>query len=120
MPNSKITVTRSLALNRESTGAIIGIKGYLLGKIIRIRPDQRVLLGRDASQCDILLMGDMVSRVHCSICFDGKKGKYIVNDLSTNGILVDQKYMLKKRQNIELQPGSQLFIGSEDNVICLG
>ena len=73
MPNSKITVTRSLALNRESAGAIIGIKGYL-------KPDQRVLLGRDASQCDILLMGDMVSRVHCSIYFDGDKGKYIVND----------------------------------------
>ena len=109
MPNSRITVTRSLAMNQDDAGAIIGIKGYLIGKIIRLKPEQRVLLGRD-----------MVSRVHCSICYDGKKKTYIVNDLSTNGILVDRKYMLKKRQNTELPTGSQLFIGSEDNIICLG
>ena len=120
MPNSRITVTRSLAMNQDDAGAIIGIKGYLIGKIIRLKPEQRVLLGRDASQCDVVLSGDMVSRVHCSICYDGKKKTYIVNDLSTNGILVDRKYMLKKRQNTELPTGSQLVIGSEDNIICLG
>ena len=45
MPNSRITVTRSLAMNQDDAGAIIGIKGYLIGKIIRLKPEQRVLLG---------------------------------------------------------------------------
>ena len=98
MPNSRITVTRSLAMNQDDAGAIIGIKGYLIGKIIRLKPEQRVLLGRDASQCDVVLSGDMVSRVHCSICYDGKKKTYIVNDLSTNatsiGRLIDDDIII--------------------------
>ncbi len=120
MPNSKITVTRSLAMNQEDMGAIIGVKGYLVGKIIRLRKNQRVLLGRDASQCDILLKGDMVSRVHCSIQYNGQTHAYSVCDLSTNGILVDKKYMLEKRKETQIPSGSQLYIGSEDNIICLG
>lgn len=120
MPNSKITVTRSLAMNQDDMGAIIGMKGYLVGKIIRLRPNHKVLIGRDSSQCDILIKGDMVSRVHCSIYYDSYNKKYRVCDLSTNGILVNCKYMLDKRKETQLSSGNQLFIGSEDNIICLG
>lgn len=120
MPNSRITVTRSLAMNQDDMGAIIGEKGHLIGKIIRLRPNQRVLLGRDAAQCDILIKGDMVSRVHCSIQYNGKNRQYTVCDLSSNGILVNQKYMLEKRKETQVPSGSKLYIGSEDNIICLG
>lgn len=120
MPISKtnFTLTRSLAMNNDETGGIIGIQGYLIGKIIRLKQDTRVYIGRDESQCDIIVLGDRVSRVHCVISYSN--GGYTICDMSSNGILVNNKYMLEKNKETRLRSGTTLCIGSTENIIKLG
>lgn len=120
MPKTGFTVTRSLAMNQSGGGAIIGQKGFLLGKIIRLKSDTLYFLGRDASQCDVEIKGDRVSRVHCSILYSSKTGEYVLRDCSTNGVVIDLKYKVKKDAEVSLKPGSTLLIGSEENQIRLG
>ena len=96
MPKTGFTVTKSLAMNQKEGGALIGQKGFLLGKIIRLKSDTLYFLGRDSSQCDVEIKGDKVSRVHCSIMFSSKTCDYIIRDCSTNGVVVNEKYKLKK------------------------
>lgn len=120
MPKTGFTVTKSLAMNQKEGGALIGQKGFLLGKIIRLKSDTLYFLGRDSSQCDVEIKGDKVSRVHCSIIFSSKTCDYIIRDCSTNGVVVNKKYKLKKDTDIAVKPGSTLLIGSEENQIRLG
>lgn len=120
VPKTGFTVTKSLAMNRKESGALIGQKGFLLGKIIRLKSDTLYFLGRDSSQCDVEIKGDRVSRVHCSILFSSKTCDYIIRDCSTNGVVVNNKYKLKKDTDSSVKPGSTLLIGSEENQIRLG
>lgn len=120
MPKTGFTVTKSLAMNQSDGGALIGQKGFLLGKIIRLKSDTQYFLGRDSSQCDVEIKGDKVSRVHCSIIFNSKTYDYTIRDCSTNGVVVNEKYKLKKNTDTSIKPGSILLIGSEENQIRLG
>lgn len=117
---TRVTVSKSLAMSREEKGAIIGTKGYLLGKIFRFDSGKIIHIGRDDSQCDLIIQGDRVSRVHCWIFYDASRHQYIVCDLSTNGVVVDGKYKLTKRAEVVVQPGSTLLIGDTTNEIRLG
>ncbi len=114
------TVTKSLAMNREDTGAIIGVKGELIGQYIRFRPNQRFLLGRDPAQCDVILNSLYISGVHCEIWYDSQRKIYIVKDLSKNGIVVNSRYKLVKDEATEVAPGSHLLIGDTENEVILG
>ncbi|MBP3622250.1 MAG: FHA domain-containing protein [Lachnospiraceae bacterium] len=118
--NTGFTVTRSIAMNSEVAGAVIGTKGHLLGKIIKLKDKQVLVFGRDASQCDVLVKGEKVSRVHCSIRYDAKKNEYIVRDCSTNGVVVNQKYKLKKDADVRVTAGSTVWLGNSENEITLG
>ena len=52
-----LSVTKSLAMNRPEGGAIIGIRGSNIGRILRIQPEVEIVLGRDAERCDICFQG---------------------------------------------------------------
>lgn len=114
------SVTKSLAMNSAKNGAIIGTKGFLLGKIIRFDNDKLITLGRDASQCDVVLKGDKISRVHCSIRYNSKTKDYSVQDHSKNGTFVDGKYRLQKGTLVNVKVGSLIWIGNDENEIRLG
>ena len=62
--SKSFTVTRSLALNKEKRGALIGLKGFIAGKIINLDSDRYIVVGRDSAQCEVVIKGDSVSRVH--------------------------------------------------------
>ncbi len=114
------TVTRSLALNKDKSGAIIGIKGFLAGKIIHLHSNSLCLVGRDAAQCEVVIKGDSVSRVHFHIRYNTDTEDYIIKDCSKNGVIVDEKYKLKKDTDVRVKSGSKLWIGNSDNELILG
>ncbi len=118
--DKNVTVTRSLAMNREEFGTIIGVKGVLLGKYIRFKPDERVLLGRDSAQCDVVVPGIHISGVHMELRFDRKTGRYVVTDKSRNGVVLNEKFKLVKNTPTEVERGSHLLIGDTENEIVLG
>lgn len=118
--SNKFTVTRSMALNKEQQGAIVGLKGFMEGKIKHLESDTTYVLGRDSSQCDILVKGAAVSRVHCRVTYDSEEKDYIVYDESKNGTIVDGASKLPKYKEVRMKGGRRLWIGDDENEIILG
>lgn len=82
---------RSLSFGR---GTLIGLVGSLAGQTIELKPGQLLKIGRSASEAAVILDGEKISRVHCSVQYNGKQLGYTVTDLSRNGVLVDGKRIL--------------------------
>ncbi len=118
--NKDITVTKSIAMNKKESGAIIGTRGYLIGKILRIKDDKDVVIGRDPSQCEIVVKGDNVSRVHLRLRFNSNTEDYTLYDTSSNGTIVNEKYKLKPKTPISVKSGSKVWLGNSENEIMLG
>ena len=119
--NKNVTVSRSLAMNRDPLGAVIVTKGEHLGKILSIRGDQVLHIGKDASQCDLVFSDSRVSRVHLMVQFDREAKVYKVTDCkSTNGTAVNDKEMLEPRKVTKLKAGTRLLLGCREVEITLG
>lgn len=115
-----ISITRSLAMNQKPAGAVIGIRGTNLGKILRIQPESQIILGRDTEKCDICFSDPKVSRKHCVIVYHLSENGYSVYDYSTNGTYKDGGFLLKKGENHHLPPGTELWLGTRKEAIRLG
>ena len=120
MGEHTVSFTTSFALNSKEYGTLIGTKGELTGKYIRFKEDQKLIIGRDNSKCDVVISDRRVSGVHCEIRYNLLEKKYEVKDLSSNGIKVNGDYRLRKNQTESLAPGSKLWLGSAENEIILG
>ncbi|MBQ9199555.1 MAG: FHA domain-containing protein [Lachnospiraceae bacterium] len=118
--NRNMTVTRSIAMNKKENGAIIGTRGFLLGKIIRISSDNDVIIGRDPAQCEIIVKGDKVSRAHLRLRYNSITEDYTLYDTSSNGTIIDEKYKLKHKTHVNVKSGSKIWLGDSDNEIMLG
>lgn len=116
----KVQVTKSLALNREETGALVFIKGTLLGTIIRIRDEKEIVIGRDPIQSDVVIRTMSVSRKHCKITFHKASGNYSLIDCSKNGVYRKDGKQLPPKTEIIIESGDELWIGDEKNIIRLG
>lgn len=78
-------------------GLCVGRTGLLLTK-------QRTSVGR-AENCDVILDGDTISRLHCEIVRFGSV--YVLQDFSRNGTFINGE----QAQHMQLQDGDQLRIG---------
>lgn len=118
-----IFVTKSLAMNMENYGAIVFLKGEYVGKIVRLRKDENITIGRDPAECQVVMESEMISRKHCVIRFDCDNGKYYVTDMSRNGTFTEDNgsiHKLEKNKEVEISPNMKIMLGSKDNVILLG
>ncbi|MBE5932164.1 MAG: FHA domain-containing protein [Lachnospiraceae bacterium] len=118
--SKRFTVTRSLAMNKDKRGAIVGLKGFLAGKIIHLNSDSLSLVGRDPAQCDVVIKGDSVSRVHFHIRYNSATEDYTIKDCSKNGVVIDGKYKLKPNVDIKVNSGNKIWVGNSDNELILG
>ena len=115
-----LVVTKSMAMNSNEKGAIVFVGGKLIGTIIRMNDLQKVIIGRDASQVNVVIDTDTVSRKHCEITYNGFSNTYTVYDMSKNGVFLGSNQRLAKETMIDLKPGAELWIGDEINRIRLG
>lgn len=114
------TVTKSIALNQEKRGAIVGLKGFLEGKIKHLESDRKYIVGREDEKCDILVEGKTVSRIHFEITYNSATKDYTVCDRSKNGTVVDGARKLPKDKEVKLKGGRRLCLGESGNEIILG
>lgn len=97
-----------------------GVAGMYAGSSFRLKPDQAVVLGRDASVAQIVFSqgAEKISRRHCSVVFSSRLQKYQVVDYSSNGTFVAGS-RLQPNVPVTLPRGTMMALGSNDNVICL-
>jgi DNA-binding LytR/AlgR family response regulator len=112
--------SQSLAANQTEEGAIVFVKGKLLGAIIRIQQNCDILVGRDGTKADIVVHDGAVSRLHCSICYNGITKDYSVCDYSSNGLYREDGSRLPKGQKVRFVTGEKLLLGNDNNVVQLG
>lgn len=63
VPRQQYAALSSLNQSRKEYGAIICIRGAYLGSIIRIQPEQKILIGRDGNIVDMVINLPFVSRI---------------------------------------------------------
>lgn len=112
----------SASLNQAQIGcgALICICGAYLGSIIRIRPEQEIIIGRDGTVADMVINLPYVSRRHCALTYHCDIMKYEVMDLSSNGTFIDGNKRLLKNETYLLKPGSEICFGDKKTVYKLG
>lgn len=101
--------------------AISVLSGPLAGADIPIRDHEIIYLGKDAKKANIVFSGDYpnISRLHCSVMYDKKYGKYFVTDCSTNGTFyLNQRRMIKGKRTL-VEPGTILMLANEKAKIKL-
>lgn len=116
---STMQVTKSLALSEDKVGGLICIRGSHIGQLIPLPSDEKIILGRDATQCQYVVTDAQVSRKHCEIVFVGTLGKYRVIDLSKNGTFLGDGTRLEQGKEYYLSATEELYLGNEDNLYKL-
>ena len=115
-----VTVTKSLAMNGKDTGAIVGVKGMLLGRIVRMEAGKEIIIGSDPSVAELVIDNENVKNKHCSIKYVQGDKTYIVENLSDGELVADGEDDLAQGETYVLQPGTRIYIGSPSNEIRLG
>lgn len=104
MENVKKINSRQQVLNHvpQDGGAIIGVRGYLVGVIIAVNYGNIITIGRDPATCNLIMEGDFISRTHCRLSYNNGTGLYTIEDRSTNGIILPGGQITKKDRSFQL------------------
>ena len=96
--------------------------GAYAGTFFDFNPGENITLGRDESQCQIILpvTEDKVSRVHCSVGFDANTNAYTVVDLgSKNGTMLADGTRLRPHVPTVVQRNNVILLGDDKNTFRL-
>lgn len=116
----QIEPSTSLRQSQNEYGAVICIKGAYLGSIIRIKPEQKIMIGRDGTEADMIINLPYVSRNHCTLLYHHDTMEYEIVDFSANGTYVNGDKRLLKNETYLLKPGSELSFGEKGTLYKLG
>lgn len=72
-----------------SSGCVRFLSGEYAGNDINMLAGQRMILGSDAAQANLVLQNDKVSPYHCMLEFIGYNGTYQITDYSVSGTFVN-------------------------------
>ncbi len=113
-------ITSALCQNTDTRGALVCIRGKYIGNIVRIVPEQTIVIGRDGNSVDMIVNLPLVSRQHCTIVYHELENQYEVVDQSTNGTFADGVTRLIKGDTYLLNSGTTLSFGDKNTVYKLG
>lgn len=97
----------------KAKGQLKGVSGVYAGQIIPMEDGDKIILGRSAQYCNLIVEGSKVSRKHCSIVFHKAKGTYTLEDFSSNGTF--RKDGTKYGKTEELTVDSIFYLGNKEN-----
>lgn len=98
-------------------GKIIGISGTFAGASIDLNAGESIIIGRDPSQCHLVLASSKVSRKHCSINRD-ISGVFVgITCYSPNGISLESGKFIQAGQTIRLITGERLIFANGEEIL---
>lgn len=115
-----IYVDDSISTESVRAGTIECISGDYGGARITMAPGESLLIGRNSQACQIVLTDKDISRIHCSIRFDGEEKRFYVADLSRYGTTyLNDTIQLKRGVDRPCPLGSKLTLGNGRNQFIL-
>ncbi len=115
-----VRIHRSLAMNQKRGGAIVFVKGKLLGTILWIQCDKEITVGRNGMNSDVVVNEKTISRLHCGIRYNSQTDNYTIVDYSQNGIYKANGERMIAKEGVHVNAGEEICLGNSDNVIRLG
>lgn len=107
---------RSAGSGQQTAGAmLVGITGIFKGANIPVSANEELIIGRDPSQCHLIIESEQISRKHCAIRFDNITGQYKVTDFSSNGTFINNERRIMRNQPQFVPRGAVLSIGDGAN-----
>lgn len=103
----------------EYDGAVIGVRGYLQGRMFGLRPGVPLVIGRDPQYCNLVIMKDTISRIHCTIDYQPSMKMYVIQDNSTNGVLIENGKWMNRGDTIMVPGGTHIAIGTQEDELLL-
>lgn len=103
MPSIQVKpITRKFVLNNGMNGAKINYE---------LSQGQTLNIGKDTAWANVILPKDYskASRKHCTLCLDESGNRFVINDLSLNGLTRSDGSKLKKGINYIL-PGETIYL----------
>lgn len=96
--------------------SIICLRGELMGGTFAIGSGETIVIGRDGSVANIVVVAPKISRKHCSVRYDGIQDCYMVIDYSTNGTFnAANGQRLAHNSEVRVPVGTVLSLGNGDN-----
>lgn len=107
------------ALGVGSTGSVTGISGVYSGSKLDLKMNEQIMIGRDSSECNLIIVAPKVSRKHCLVQYLGAAG-YKITDFSSNGTFTSGGNRLPKNHPTVVPAGTVLSLGNQENTFQLG
>ena len=101
-----------------SAGLVMCMEGELSGGTFNIV--DRVVIGKNPRECNIVLSNRTVSRVHCILRYIPETGTYTVKDVSTNGTFFANGERLTKNFEMQVAKGTEIYMGEPRESFYLG
>lgn len=103
-------------MNTGKQGFLVGIQGEFAGANIPL-DNGDLVIGTDASQCNLVIQGQQISPVHLRVEYRG--GMFNVIDYSSTGTFNLQGGQLPKNQSVSLASGTYLQLGTGGDIFSL-
>lgn len=84
----------------------------------KFEPERSIKIGRARDECDILVTGKEISRIHCEIRYDSQRQLFLLMDYSVNGTFTE-KGRIGKGRYAELPPGAFFYLVVRENQFFL-
>lgn len=94
------------------------IEGELQGKEIILKPNEKLVIGRDPKEANLVFRDITISRKHCLI-EPGEEGSYYVTDYSSCGVITGEGVRLNKGKRKRFVRGTVLLMGKSGTKIKL-
>lgn len=105
------------ARRRKPRPAIKGIAGRFAGQTIELT-EGMVIIGRDPRLAQLVypLSSEEISRKHCTVRFDEKTQKFMLEDSSSNGTFLSSNQRLDPDKPYYLNPGDRFYLADPKEV----
>lgn len=103
----------------SSSGLLRFTKGTMDGAELELKDGESVLIGRDRTQCQMILPDRDISHRHCMIRYSVADACYFVTDYSSLGTFMNGSIRLTKNVQTKCPVGTRLTLGSGSTEIQL-
>lgn len=94
-------------------GGVRILDGKYKDAILKLKSEEKLVIGRDAKVSHLVLEAPWVSRKHCEIIYDNQERTYYVTDYSENGTFIKSGNRLEREEAHCLASGTIITIGEE-------
>lgn len=111
---------RHILRNPVIGGTLTCLSGPYKGSIIRIKPEQPILIGRDGANVDLIINLPLISRKHCEIVYHADSMLYELTDFSKNGTFINSQVRVVPYDAYIVKPGTTISFGDDEMIYQLG